>query len=121
MSNYVLLCYCLSKDEKAYNCDMCNTSFRRKDNLNRHLRNTHPGKKASYTQRTVKVSLAKPAIIESPNAIKVITPSPTCNVVKKMELIEKEERDKRTVPVINGPIKLASKTSAFKDCYNIHR
>ncbi|KAI4457784.1 finger putative transcription factor family-related [Holotrichia oblita] len=105
-------------DEKAYNCDMCNTSFRRKDNLNRHLRNTHPGKKATYTQKIVKAPLTKPSLVENPNAIKVITPSPTCNIIKKQEPVE---RDQRTVPVINGPIKLASKTNAFKDCYNINR
>ncbi|GJQ68883.1 hypothetical protein Trydic_g6078 [Trypoxylus dichotomus] len=104
-------------DEKAFNCDICNTSFRRKDNLNRHLRNTHPGKKASYTQKIVKAPLPKPSVVERPNAIKVITPSPACNI-KKQEVIE---RDQRTVPVINGPIKLASKTTAFKDCYNINR
>lgn len=97
---------------------MCNTSFRRKDNLNRHLRNTHPGKKATYTQKTVKAPLSKPSLVENPNAIKVITPSPTCNIIKKQE---QDKRDQRTVPVINGPIKLASKTTAFKDCYNINR
>lgn len=97
---------------------MCNTSFRRKDNLNRHLRNTHPGKKATYTQKIVETPVAKPSVVENPNAIKVITPSPSCNMIKKQERIE---QDHRTVPVINGPIKLASKTNAFKDCYNINR
>ncbi|XP_044257960.1 zinc finger protein 2-like [Tribolium madens] len=100
-------------ETKAYNCSICNTSFRRKDNLYRHVKNTHPGKKAEPVTATVKQLLVKPSKpIDNPNAINVITASPACKT---------KSTNNRTGTVINGPLKLAFKTSAFKNNYNIHR
>lgn len=98
-------------DMKAYSCGICGVGFRRKDNLERHMRNTHPGKTAKVIKNNVNAA-APP--VDTPNAIKVITPSPiainkttaTTSVVK---------------PFMNVPLKLAFKTSAFKNHYNIHR
>ncbi|EEZ98857.1 zinc finger protein 624 [Tribolium castaneum] len=100
-------------ETKAYNCSICNTSFRRKDNLYRHVKNTHPGKKAEPVTTTVKQLLVKPnKPVDNPNAINVITASPACKT---------KPVNNRTGTVINGPLKLAFKTSAFKNNYNIHR
>ncbi|RZC40966.1 zinc finger protein 708-like [Asbolus verrucosus] len=106
-------------ETKAYNCSICLTSFRRKDNLYRHVKNTHPGKKAEPVTATVKQLLVKPTKpIDNPNAINVITASPACKN-RNDALINKS--NSRTGTVINGPLKLAFKTSAFKNSYNIHR
>lgn len=103
-------------ETKAYNCSICNTSFRRKDNLYRHVKNTHPGKKAEPVTATVKQLLIKPPKpVDNPNAINVITASPACRS-KTINVT-----NNRTGTVINGPLKLAFKTSAFKNNYNIRR
>lgn len=33
---------CFFSDTRPYNCSVCDTRFRRKDNLERHMKNTHP-------------------------------------------------------------------------------
>lgn len=102
-------------DGKAYVCGVCSTSFRRKDNLDRHVQNSHPGNKVPHIKRKVKVHKEAPIIlpatnvVDNPNAIKVITSSVS------------QENKKEEKKHINAPLKLAFKTSAFKSCYNIHR
>jgi uncharacterized Zn-finger protein len=106
-------------ETKAYNCNICKTGFRRKDNLHRHVKNTHPGKKVETVTATVKQLLVKPPSkpIDNPNAINVITASPAC----KNREVGGKKANSRTGTVINGPLKLAFKTSAFKNNYNINR
>lgn len=76
------------------------------------MKNTHPGMKVApiknpLPKQTPK-SVVQKQIVDTPNAIHVIKSPP--------------EKTKETkVPVINGPLKLAFKTSAFKNNYNIHR
>lgn len=101
---------------KGYNCGICNVGFRRKDNLERHMRNTHPGKTAKPVQNILKSLDLKPTTshpVDTPNAIKVITASPSLNKMAKTE--------NSTASFVNVPLKLAFKTSAFKNNYNIHR
>lgn len=119
----IKLLYDLITDMKAYACSLCGVSFRRKDNLQRHIKNTHPGRKATLIKKPAakRVRINKPpqteTPTENPNAIKVITASPTC-----LPAVTKEEPIlSKPVPVINAPLKLAFKTTAFKSHYNIHR
>ncbi|KAL3279458.1 hypothetical protein HHI36_016969 [Cryptolaemus montrouzieri] len=99
-----------------YSCGLCAISFRRKDNLGRHIRNAHPDKKAEIIKNFSKLPkfVMKP-VVDNPNAIKVITASP----------IAKKDENNKVVSTsricINGPLKLALKTSAFKRNYNINR
>lgn len=103
-------------DVKKYSCSLCNVSFVRKDNLQRHIRNSHPGKKAKPLTK-IKENTSKESdsqvVVDNPNAIKVITASPVCpsSIIKSVQT--------RQSPVVNAPIKLAFKTTAFKDHYNI--
>lgn len=106
---------------KAYSCGICGVGFRRKDNLERHMRNTHPGKTAKVIKNVIKnLDLKPPSLpasspVDTPNAIKVITPSPIHNTAAKTK------NEPPPVPFMNVPLKLAFKTSAFKNHYNIHR
>ncbi|KAJ8977707.1 hypothetical protein NQ317_005440 [Molorchus minor] len=88
-------------DDKGYTCSICRTSFCRKDNLNRHMRNTHPGKKGEVIKNVVKPPELPPK--------------------KNPEAVSPVKSDSRSGTVINGPIKLAFKTPAFKSHYNINR
>ena len=92
--------------------------FRRKDNLNRHMRNSHPGNMAFSEMETKKSenTSEKVLIIDKPNAVNVITTSPAIMSNKSTEVNHTPQ-----VQVINAPLKLAFKTSAFKNNYNIHR
>ncbi|KAF5299196.1 hypothetical protein FQA39_LY02369 [Lamprigera yunnana] len=102
---------------KNYSCSLCNVSFVRKDNLQRHIRNSHPGKKAKPVTKAKeqhKKELNSQVPTENPNAIKVITASP----VSTSTSVIKSEPNKQP-PVINAPVKLAFKTTAFKNNYNI--
>lgn len=105
-------------DVKIYSCGICSMSFRRKDNLGRHFRNAHPDKEPEIIKRDSKPpDKHKEAVVDNPNAINVIISSP---MTKKNE----EANDKATsMPrtCMNGPLKLAFKTSAFKKNYNINR
>lgn len=92
---------------KAYSCGICEVGFRRKDNLERHMRNSHPGK----TAKAIKNLEVKASPVDTPNAIKVITPNTN----------KKAETKITPPPFMNVPLKLAFKTSAFKNHYNIHR
>ncbi|XP_022905302.1 zinc finger protein 260-like [Onthophagus taurus] len=99
-------------EEKLYNCEECKIPFRRKDNLHRHIRNSHPGKKLPSEKTSINKSKPQSKIIDTPNAINVITSSKSTSSSKDCI---------KTPPVINGPFKLAFKTSAFKNTYNIQR
>ncbi|KAJ8933735.1 hypothetical protein NQ314_013828 [Rhamnusium bicolor] len=108
-------------ETKGYTCSICNTSFRRKDNLSRHMKNTHPGKKGEVIKNVVKPpDLPPKKPVDNPNAINVITASPAFTK-SKAEAVSPVKSDSRTGTVINGPIKLAFKTPAFKSNYNINR
>ncbi|XP_018572363.1 zinc finger protein 2 [Anoplophora glabripennis] len=108
-------------DTKGYTCSICNMSLRRKDNLNRHMKNTHPGKKGEVIKNVVKPpDLPPKKPVDNPNAINVITASPAFTK-SKAEAVPPVKSDSRTGTVINGPIKLAFKTPAFKSNYNINR
>lgn len=101
---------------KAYSCGICGIGFRRKDNLERHMKNTHPGKKVPPIKSTQSKALVKkstPEFADNPNAINVIKAPPCDNNASK--------KPESKVSVINAPLKLAFKTSAFKSYYNIHR
>lgn len=106
-------------ETKGFTCSICNTSFRRKDNLNRHLKNTHPGKKGEVIKNIVN----KPTVVhrirpvDNPNAVNVIKSPP--GFTRKLEN-PPVKIDSRPSTVINGPIKLAFKTPAFKNNYNIN-
>ncbi|KAF5306491.1 hypothetical protein FQR65_LT07319 [Abscondita terminalis] len=106
----------IHSDVKKYVCSLCNVSFVRKDNLQRHIRNSHPGKKAKPITKVIKDNTSKEisskVVVENPNAIKVITSRSACP-----SPITKTEHNKQ--PVINAPVKLAFKTTAFKNHYNI--
>lgn len=87
------------------------------------MRNTHPGKAAKVIKtETKKVNLKPPEVsscpVDTPNAITVITASPAYKAVNKTTTIKSESA---SVPFMNVPLKLAFKTSAFKNNYNIHR
>lgn len=84
------------------------------------MRNTHPGKNVlpikneiTKLSKSVPISIST-SVADNPNAINVITKSLDSQLPKETE-------PTRHIPVINGPLKLAFKTSAFKNCYNIHR
>ncbi|CAG9765236.1 unnamed protein product [Ceutorhynchus assimilis] len=114
-------------DSQEYSCGICLTSFRRKDNLHRHMKNTHPGKKGDIIKNPLKVSEIpkKLVVIDNPNAVNVITASPAlttkCNAVTVVQQPTISTDSRPTGSVINGPIKLAFKTPAFKSHYNITR
>lgn len=96
-------------------------SLRRKDNLSRHMKNTHPGKKGEVIKNVVKPpDLPPKKPVDNPNAINVITASPAFTK-SKADAVPPVKSDSRTGTVINGPIKLAFKTPAFKSNYNINR
>lgn len=88
------------------------------------MRNTHPGKTARVIKNVVKNFDTKPSVsmatspVDTPNAIKVITPSPIHNSANKPPVVK---TNPPAVPFMNVPLKLAFKTSAFKNHYNIHR
>lgn len=135
-------------DVKMFKCNLCGIKFRRKDNLDRHVRNTHSG----YAVQNEKQK-AKPPSVQ--NNKKEITSSPIKTVIEtiaavtspksndedseKQNLVEKpnavkvikssvsslsdnteKTQTQNAVPVINGPFKLAFKTETFKHNYNIH-
>ncbi|XP_044761403.1 zinc finger protein 708-like [Coccinella septempunctata] len=105
-------------DVKIYSCRICSMSFRRKDNLGRHFKNAHPDKKPEIIKREVEPrDKLRNTVIDNPNAINVITSSPMTK--KNDDMIEKISSIPRTC--MNGPLKLAFKTSAFKKNYNINR
>lgn len=191
-------------ESKAYSCSICSLSFRRSDNLRRHMKNTHPGKNGRVIKNPVTAPQVTVAIrqnntdtstsqpVDNPNAINVImtASAPSSAFCKAevalevhqqrqqcFELIENPHQEpvaslvslpqsdcrastnknsnngtdndvtetsstpdnytnadatKRistattqqrsaTSGVINGPIKLAFKTPAFKSSYNINR
>lgn len=84
------------------------------------MRNTHPGKTAKPIKNVIKplnLKTAGQCPVDNPNAIKVITASPAYNASNSTTLRKENTR----VPFINAPLKLAFKTSAFKNHYNIHR
>lgn len=93
-------------------------AFRRKDNLRRHFRNAHPDEKPEIIKRDVQSSdKLEMAVVDNPNAINVIT---TSSISRKIEDVnDKPNYLPRTC--MNGPLKLAFKTSAFKKNYNINR
>lgn len=77
------------------------------------MKNTHPGMKVPpvknpQVKHNVPKLTVQRRIVDTPNAI---------NVIKALPDKAKEPK----VPVINAPLKLAFKTSAFKSNYNIHR
>lgn len=87
------------------------------------MRNTHPGKTAKVIRNVVKNFDTKPPVstsspVDTPNAINVITPSPIHNSANKVPVVK---TNPPAVPFMNVPLKLAFKTSAFKNHYNIHR
>lgn len=103
------------------------TRFRRKDNLHRHMKNTHPGKRAEIIQTPQPVSELTPTtanpsvVVDNPNAVKVIT-APTVITKRLAEGATALSTDSRPPGCgVNGPIKLAFKTPAFKSNYNITR
>lgn len=113
-------------DTKGFSCSLCDLSFRRKDNMLRHVRTSHPGKSAIPVKKCVRSELLKlkkktkslseqQPLVDNPNAINVITVSPACILKPEAPTITKP------VSVINAPLKLAFKTPAFKNHYNIHR
>lgn len=113
-------------DAKSFSCSLCDLSFRRRDNLLRHIRTSHPGKGAVPLKKCVRSELAKlkkqtkplteqQPLVDNPNAINVITASPACTSKPESNVVIK------SASVINAPLKLAFKTSAFKSHYNIHR
>lgn len=117
-------------ETKGYTCSICGMSLRRKDNLRRHMKNTHPGKRGVVIRNAVKAPDPSPPIKHTadnpPNAINVITASPAFVGKRKAEPAAAVappvvRSDSRTGTVINGPIKLAFKTPAFKSNYNINR
>nr|CAH7715262.1 unnamed protein product [Callosobruchus chinensis] len=105
-------------DTKGYACGICSTSFRRKDNLRRHMKNTHPVH-----------SDCRP---HPPPAASGIDADPANQDAARGGAVcpdwQRAEGGAATVSapppassVINGPIKLAFKTPAFKSHYNINR
>ncbi|KAK9879184.1 hypothetical protein WA026_004032 [Henosepilachna vigintioctopunctata] len=102
---------------KMYSCGLCKMSFRRKDNLGRHIKTAHPDKKPEIIKNILEISenSGKP-VVDNPNAINVITASP---------MAKQHNTNTESIPLtrtcINGPLKLAFKTSAFKRNYNINR
>lgn len=126
-------------DIKPFSCKLCHIRFCRKDNLERHLKNTHSIKDAmeiksattnlnkkavkssaknhveiSPTEKSVTVEsvVSSKSFQEKPNAINVIKMSNKCTPTNPIDI-------RNAVPVINGPLKLAFKTDAFKNNYNI--
>ncbi|KAG5875965.1 hypothetical protein JTB14_034386 [Gonioctena quinquepunctata] len=123
---------------KPYMCSICSISFPRQDNLRRHMKNAHPGKKGEVIKNVVSppsdntCTEIKKTPIDNPNAINVITTaSPAFASSSKAEVqavvlppfVKSDCRagEQTATGVINGPIKLAFKTSAFKSSYNINR
>lgn len=79
------------------------------------MKNAHPGEKVAPITKTKpnkNQTEETQHIVENPNAIKVITTSP----VTEQVLLPMHKTS-----VINAPLKLAFKTSAFKNFYNIQR
>ncbi|ENN73909.1 zinc finger protein 239 isoform X1 [Dendroctonus ponderosae] len=124
----------IHSETKEFSCGICLTRFRRKDNLHRHVKNTHPGKRADIIQTPQPVSELAPTtanpsvVVDNPNAVKVIT-APTV-ITKRLaegapaalQLATALSTDSRPPGCgVNGPIKLAFKTPAFKSNYNITR
>lgn len=94
------------------------------------MKNTHPGKKGDIIKNAMKVSELpkKSIVIDNPNAVNVITASPAITKCKADTVVVPLQQptaistDSRpSGSVINGPIKLAFKTPAFKSNYNITR
>nr|XP_023021768.1 putative zinc finger protein 840 isoform X1 [Leptinotarsa decemlineata] len=124
-------------DTKPFMCSICSISFRRQDNLRRHMKNTHPGKKGEVIKNVVILpsenactsTITKKTPIDNPNAIKVITTASPAFTSSKAEgqtvtpppFVKSDCRAGEETSVINRPIKLASKTPAFKSNYNISR
>ncbi|XP_066245059.1 zinc finger protein 723-like isoform X1 [Euwallacea similis] len=120
----------IHSDVKQFTCGICLMTFRRKDILQRHMKNTHPGKKGDIIKNAVHVADApkKSAFVDNPNAVNVITASPAltskCRAdpaavpIQQPPTISTDSRPAGST-VINGPIKLAFKTPAFKSNYNI--
>ncbi|XP_060523969.1 zinc finger and BTB domain-containing protein 49-like [Cylas formicarius] len=117
-------------ESKGFICSICDMSFRRRDNLRRHIKNTHPGKKGEIIKKVLNPPdppVKKSVVVDNPNAIHVITASPAClkskaaPVALSPEPSVKSVDSRRVGSVINGPIKLAFKTPAFKSHYNITR
>lgn len=120
-----LFIYCIFHEEsQAFTCVICNTNFGRKDNLRRHIKNSHPN--TVPTGEEIKSIANKPSLlhrvrpVDNPNAVNVIK-SPPSYTRRKAEPPVSNKSDTRSSTVISGPIKLAFKTPAFKNNYNIQR
>ncbi|XP_050296636.1 zinc finger protein 624-like [Anthonomus grandis grandis] len=124
-------------DTKQFSCGICMMSFRRKDNLLRHQKNSHPGKKADIIENPLGSSVSdepiqRSVVVDNPNAVNVITALTTnySGGAVGESAMQQRQQTKATVSsahsrptgsVINGPVKLAFKTPAFKSVYNITR
>lgn len=111
-----------ASDVKAFNCGICGIGFRRKDNLERHMRNTHPGERVDPIKNPIKSLLkqVKPTPTDNPNAINVITASPARSV-SSTAIPTLKKSSNLNVPFANPPLKLAFKTSSFKNNFNLNR
>lgn len=86
--------FILFPDTRPFRCSICDTAFRRKDNLERHMKNTHPETRLTslallnknYSEQLAKTSLCQHDQMTTPND----TVSPTDTVQKISDNIYKQ-------------------------------